>query len=143
MIEQLRPPPSGCAGPSCTPVLTAPQAQELAEVFKALADPVRLRIASIVACCPAGELCVGDIAAQFDLSGPTVSHHLRKLREAGLLSAERRATEVFYKVAPGRLDAVIGRLVACGVVGALTDVDCAGEEPLPVPGGGRHQGDGS
>lgn len=117
MIEQSHPSCSVDPGPSCPPVLTAAQAQQLAVVFKALADPVRLRIASIVACCPTGELCVGDIGAQFDLSGPTVSHHLRKLREAGLLSAERRATEVFYKIAPGRLDTVMGRLTACGVIG--------------------------
>ncbi len=79
-------------------------------MFKALADPVRLRIASIVACCPAGEVCMGEIAAEFDLTGPTISHHLRKLREAGILASERRATEVYYYVRPERIEYLMGPL---------------------------------
>ncbi|WP_245173078.1 metalloregulator ArsR/SmtB family transcription factor [Streptomyces sp. AHU1] len=92
--------------------MTAAEAADLAAAFKALADPVRLRIASIVACCPAGEVCMGEIAAEFSVSGPTISHHLRKLREAGVLSSERRATEVYYRVRSDRLDALIGQLSA-------------------------------
>ncbi|MFJ3962863.1 ArsR/SmtB family transcription factor [Streptomyces sp. NPDC090036] len=98
---------------SCCPSpLSATEAAELAAAFKALADPVRLRIASIVACCPAGEVCMGEIASEFSLSGPTISHHLKKLREAGVLDSERRANEIYYFVRPERLDALIGPLAA-------------------------------
>ncbi|MFI8514023.1 ArsR/SmtB family transcription factor [Streptomyces sp. NPDC085460] len=90
--------------------MTSDQAEEWAAMFKALADPVRLRIASIVACCPAGEVCMGEIAAEFDLTGPTISHHLRKLREAGILASERRANEVYYFVRPERIDHLMGPL---------------------------------
>ena len=90
--------------------MTAAEAADLAAAFKALADPVRLRIASIVACCPGGEVRMGEIAAEFSVSGPTISHHLRKLREAGVLSSERRANEVYYQVRSDRLDALIGQL---------------------------------
>ncbi|MFE6225162.1 MULTISPECIES: helix-turn-helix transcriptional regulator [unclassified Streptomyces] len=108
MIEPLTTvTPSG----SCCPVpMTPDQAEELSGMFKALADPVRLRIASIVACCPAGEVCMGEIAAEFDLTGPTISHHLRKLREAGILASERRANEVYYFVRPDRIEHLIGPL---------------------------------
>lgn len=95
--------------------MTSQQAVDLAAVFKVLADPVRLRIASVVACCPMGEMCMGDIAAQFDVSGPTVSHHLRKLREAGVLVNERRANEVYYRILPERLGAAFGQLMSLGI----------------------------
>lgn len=94
----------------CPEPLTAAEAVDLASAFKALADPVRLRIASIVACCPAGEVCMGEIAAEFSVSGPTISHHLKKLREAGVLTSERRASEVYYQVRSDRLDSLIGQL---------------------------------
>ena len=68
---------------------------EGAAVFKALADPVRLRLLSIIASA-GGEICVCDITPQFDVSGPTISHHLKVLREAGLVDCERRGTWVYY-----------------------------------------------
>ncbi|MFF8604610.1 ArsR/SmtB family transcription factor [Streptomyces sp. NPDC015346] len=98
--------------------MTPERALDLAGMFKALADPVRLRIASIVACCPTGELCVGDIAAEFDVTGPTVSHHLKKLREAGVLASERRANEIYYRIAPERLGAAFGEMASLGIVDA-------------------------
>ncbi|MFI8320983.1 ArsR/SmtB family transcription factor [Streptomyces sp. NPDC085529] len=98
------------SGSCCSAPMTPDQAEELSVVFKALADPVRLRIASIVACCPAGEVCVGEIAAEFELTGPTISHHLRKLREAGILASERRANEVYYFVRPERIEHLMGPL---------------------------------
>ncbi|MFF1783677.1 ArsR/SmtB family transcription factor [Streptomyces virginiae] len=61
-------------------------------------------------CCPAGEVCMGEIAAEFSVSGPTISHHLKKLREAGVLSSERRPNEVYYQVRSDRLDALIDQL---------------------------------
>ncbi|GAA3034156.1 hypothetical protein GCM10020229_52030 [Kitasatospora albolonga] len=108
--------PVSCLPCDCSVVMTPDQAVDLAAVFKVLSDPIRLRIASIVACCPAGELCMGDIAAEFDVSGPTVSHHLRKLREAGVLASERRANEVYYRAVPERLGAALDCLAVTGLV---------------------------
>jgi ArsR family transcriptional regulator len=90
----------------CTPIseaaLDPAQATEGAAVFKALADPVRLRLMSIIA--SAGdEVCVCDITPNFDVSGPTISHHLKVLREAGLVDCERRGTWVYYWPLPERL----------------------------------------
>jgi ArsR family transcriptional regulator len=95
------------SGSCCTPIsesaLGAEQAVEGAAVFKALADPVRLRLMSIIA--SAGEeVCVCDITPHFDVSGPTISHHLRVLREAGLVDCERRGTWVYYWPLPQQLE---------------------------------------
>jgi ArsR family transcriptional regulator len=94
------------AEPCCTPLTRAPLAVEDAEraagMFKALGDPVRLRLFSNVASADGGEACVCDIQ-DVGVSQPTVSHHLKKLREAGLLESERRGTWVYYRVAPGVL----------------------------------------
>ncbi|MGC7103052.1 ArsR/SmtB family transcription factor [Amycolatopsis lurida] len=75
--------------------LTSDQAGGLAKVFKALGDPVRLRLLSLITSA-AGERCVCDLTNAFDLSGPTISHHLKVLREAGLVDSERRGTWVYY-----------------------------------------------
>ncbi|MBF6336933.1 helix-turn-helix transcriptional regulator [Nocardia abscessus] len=76
---------------------------ELAGVFKALSDPVRLRLLSIVASHAGREACVCDLSAGFDVSQPTISHHLKVLREAGLLSSERRGSWVYYRIEPAAL----------------------------------------
>ena len=74
------------------------QAADLARMFKALGDPVRLRILSRITSAPAGEICVCEITGDdFDVTGPTVSHHLRVLREAGLIVGERRGTWIYYR----------------------------------------------
>ncbi|MEV0296052.1 metalloregulator ArsR/SmtB family transcription factor [Nocardia sp. NPDC050710] len=83
--------------------LTPHAATELAAVFKALSDPVRLRLLSLVASHTGQEACVCDISAGFDVSQPTISHHLKVLREAGLLSSERRGSWVYYRVEPAAL----------------------------------------
>jgi ArsR family transcriptional regulator len=75
--------------------------QRAAEVFKALSDPVRLRLYARIAACE-GQICVCDIQ-DVGVSQPTVSHHLRKLREAGLIDCERRGTWVYYWPIPGAL----------------------------------------
>ncbi|MGV9672939.1 ArsR/SmtB family transcription factor [Gordonia sp. NPDC003504] len=74
------------------------QAVVLSRPLKALADPVRLRLMSEVASHPGGEACVCDISGSFELSQPTISHHLKVLREAGLVTSERRSTWVYYRV---------------------------------------------
>jgi ArsR family transcriptional regulator len=73
-------------------------------VFKALGDPVRLRLLSLIASRAGGEVCVCDLTPAFDLSQPTISHHLKLLRQAGLIDCERRGTWVYYRVLPGALD---------------------------------------
>ncbi|MBF6195914.1 metalloregulator ArsR/SmtB family transcription factor [Nocardia implantans] len=83
--------------------LTAEAATELAGVFKALSDPVRLRLLSVIASHAGQEACVCDISAGFDVGQPTISHHLKVLREAGLLSSERRGSWVYYRIEPAAL----------------------------------------
>jgi ArsR family transcriptional regulator, arsenate/arsenite/antimonite-responsive transcriptional repressor len=80
--------------------LGEPQAVELATMFKALGDPVRLRLLSLIASHPGGQACVCEISGTFDVSQPTISHHLKLLRSAGLLDCERRGTWVYYWVIP-------------------------------------------
>ena len=89
------------AGAACCPPLTvkpldSAQAADIAPMFKALGDPVRLRLMSLIA--SSAEVCVCDLTGAFDVSGPTISHHLRVLREAGLVDCERRGTWVYYWV---------------------------------------------
>ncbi len=92
-----------CCGPG-TPPLDPAAAGDLAELFKALADPTRVAIVNRLA---AGEeCCVCDLTDTFELSQPTVSHHLRILRDAGLVEAERRGTWAYYRLVPD----AIGRL---------------------------------
>lgn len=91
----------GCEfGPLVHEPLSIEAAAELAAVLKALADPVRLRLFSSIASHAGGEACVCDISGGFDVSQPTISHHLKVLRDAGLLVAERRASWVYYSVVP-------------------------------------------
>ena len=95
--------PSGCCPPLTTEPLTREAATELAPVFKALGDPVRLRLMSLIASHESGEACVCDLTDAFELSGPTISHHLKVLRESGLVCAERRGTWVYYRARPAAL----------------------------------------
>ncbi|GHE26155.1 transcriptional regulator [Streptosporangium violaceochromogenes] len=103
-----------CAPPACEPLGQA-EAEELARLFKAVADPVRLRLLSLIACHEGGEACVCDLTDAFDLTGPTISHHLKVLRKAGLIDCERRGTWVYYWINSGmleRLSAILGPRVA-------------------------------
>jgi ArsR family transcriptional regulator, arsenate/arsenite/antimonite-responsive transcriptional repressor len=86
-----------CCPPLAAEPLTADQAQLVAPMLKALADPVRLRLMSLVASHPGGEACVCDLAGAFDLSQPTISHHLKVLHETGLLDREKRGVWVYYR----------------------------------------------
>ncbi|GII79731.1 transcriptional regulator [Sphaerisporangium rufum] len=92
------------AAACCSPIAREPlgetDAAELARMFKALADPVRLRLLSLIASYEGGEACVCDLTGPFDVSQPTISHHLKVLREAGLVGSERRGTWVYYWVRP-------------------------------------------
>jgi len=97
-----------CCGPS-TPPLAAPEASALADKFKALADPARVTIVNQLAAA-ADEVCVCDLNAALDLSQPTVSHHLRVLREAGLVESTRRGTWAFYRLVPEAIEQLRGTL---------------------------------
>jgi ArsR family transcriptional regulator len=102
--------PPVCCSPMVREPLSEDDAKALAGVFKALADPVRLRLLSLIASFAGGEACVCDLTGPFDVSQPTISHHLRVLREAGLIDSERRGTWVYYWVLPealARLGAVL------------------------------------
>jgi ArsR family transcriptional regulator, arsenate/arsenite/antimonite-responsive transcriptional repressor len=96
----------GCCTPMVTEALTEDAAVDLARGFKALGDPVRLRLLSLIAARGGGEVCVCELTDAFTVSGPTISHHLRVLREAGLIDSERRGTWVYYWVVPATLSAL-------------------------------------
>jgi len=83
--------------------LNASSAVELARGFKALGDPVRLRLLSLIAARAGSEVCVCDLTDAFAVTGPTISHHLRVLREAGLIDCERRGTWVYYWIVPAKM----------------------------------------
>ena len=86
--------------------LTALDAEAIAPLFKALADPVRLRLMSLIASHEGGEACVCDLTGAFDLSGSTISHHLKVLRQAGLVTTDRRGTWIYYRAVPTALATV-------------------------------------
>jgi ArsR family transcriptional regulator len=94
---------TACCAPIAEQRIPAETAATLAPAFKALGDPVRLQLMSMIASAPAGEICVCDLTPAFALSGPTISHHLKTLREAGLVDAERRGTWVYYRARSGVL----------------------------------------
>lgn len=100
--------------PCCPPIaerrIPAETAAVLAPAFKALGDPVRLQLMSMIASAPDGEACVCDLTPSFELSGPTISHHLKTLREAGLVDAERRGTWVYYRARPAIMRQLAGLL---------------------------------
>jgi ArsR family transcriptional regulator, arsenate/arsenite/antimonite-responsive transcriptional repressor len=94
----------------CPSVLAAPldgpQAAELARGFSALADPVRLRVLSILAASPEGEVCVCEFVEPLGKSQPTISHHMKILSEAGLVQGDRRGKWVWYSLNRGQLAAL-------------------------------------
>jgi ArsR family transcriptional regulator len=103
-----------CVGEACAPItrepITEPGARRLATVLKALADPVRLRLVSMIAAHEGAEACVCDLTEPLGLSQPTVSHHLKVLLDAGFLTRSKRGTWAYYALVPGSLDAVAGTL---------------------------------
>ena len=115
-----------CCAPVIGTALSESEAAALARVFKALADPVRLRLLSMIAGADGGEACVCELTTGFDVSGPTISHHLKVLREAGLVDSERRGTWVWYRVRPD----VFRQL------GALLDLPAASAPTSPAAANG-------
>lgn len=97
------PPIEACCAPIVEAPLSAAESVRLAAAFKVLAEPARLRLLSLLAAQPGGEACVCDLTEPLGLSQPTVSHHLRLLHGAGLVSRERRGTFAYYRIEPERL----------------------------------------
>lgn len=99
-----------CCTPAPVPALGAEEAKQRALVFKALADPNRLRLLSMVKADQSGESCVCDLTEPLELGQPTVSHHLKILVDAGLLYREKRGTWAYYSLVPGALEQTAGLL---------------------------------
>src|ERR687898_12193 len=110
---------SGCnVAPLAREPLSSDAAVELAGMLKALSDPVRLRLLSVVASHTGGEACVCDISVGMEVSQPTISHHLKVLRTAGLLDSERRGSWVYYRVIPEALRKLAHVLGAESLIGS-------------------------
>ena len=103
---------STCCTPLSERALPAGSAALLAEAFKALGDPVRLQLLSLLATSEEGEVCACDLVAPVGKSQPTVSHHLKVLRDAGLVTATKRGVNIWYAVVPEQLEALRGALQA-------------------------------
>jgi len=102
-------PAQACCPPLSVQALGSAAAGQLAPLFKALSDPIRLRLLSLIA--STSEVCVCDLTDAFDVTGATISHHLRVLREAGLVDCERRGTWVYYRIKAEALDQLCNLLV--------------------------------
>jgi ArsR family transcriptional regulator, arsenate/arsenite/antimonite-responsive transcriptional repressor len=102
---------AACCSPVTGGVLDVAAAERLARVFKALGDPTRVRLLSLIAAADAGEACVCDLTEPVNLSQPTVSHHMKQLVESGLVTREQRGKWAYYRVVPEALRAVSDSLV--------------------------------
>jgi ArsR family transcriptional regulator len=108
-LEQESPLRNACCEPVRSATFDEHDAVELAKSFAALADPVRLRLYNLIASA-ADEVCNCDLIEPVGRSQPTVSHHLRILKEAGLVEADKRGIWVWYRAVPGRLEQLRGAL---------------------------------
>jgi ArsR family transcriptional regulator len=106
---------AACCSPLTAQPLSIEQARQVAPLLKALADPVRLRLLSLVASHKGGEACICDLNADFDLSQPTISHHMKVLHEAGLVDRDKRGVWVYYRARPQVL-ASLGALIGVPAV---------------------------
>ncbi|MET8144336.1 metalloregulator ArsR/SmtB family transcription factor [Sphaerisporangium sp. NPDC005288] len=110
-------PAKGCCAPLESVPLDPAHAVGMAKMFKALGDPIRLRLLSLIAAHPDGEVCVCDMTDLFDVAAPTISYHLKLLREAGLVDHERRGTWVYYRPIRERLHQLSALLAAADLAG--------------------------
>lgn len=107
--------PDCCAGVT-SGALDESEAERLARSFKALGDPTRVRLLSLIAAGPGGEACICDMTAVVGLSQPTVSHHMRQLVDAGLVTREQRGKWAYYAVVTEALAALGGALTSAGAL---------------------------
>lgn len=101
---------AACCSPVTAGVVSDEAAETLARMFKALGDPTRVRLLSMIAAAPGGEACICDMTEPVGLSQPTVSHHMKQLVEAGLATREQRGRWAYYRIVPEVLDALAGAL---------------------------------
>jgi ArsR family transcriptional regulator, arsenate/arsenite/antimonite-responsive transcriptional repressor len=101
--KQKRPPGQPCCAPVARPALDARQTARVSKIAKALSDPIRLQLVDVLRE-HAGKVCVCELTPLFDVGQPTVSHHLKVLREAGIVGSERRGLWAYYYVKPGALE---------------------------------------
>jgi ArsR family transcriptional regulator len=101
---------AGCCSPVTGGVLDVGEAAQLARIFKALADPTRVRLLSLIGAHAEGEACVCELTDPVGLSQPTVSHHLKQLVDAGLISREQRGKWAYYRVVQSALDGIADAL---------------------------------
>jgi ArsR family transcriptional regulator len=109
MVKMMQTGEACCPSVQAAPLSEA-QAGELARTFAALGDPVRLRLLSLLASAPAGEVCACELVVPIGRSQPTVSHHLKVLTEAGLIAGDKRGRWVWYAVVPERMALLRGAL---------------------------------
>lgn len=102
---------AACCAPLTRETLTQDQAEDLSRSLKAIADPARLRLVSIIAASEGQEACVCDLTDELDLGQPTVSHHLKVLADAGFITRSKRGTWAYYKLVPGALDSLSRLLI--------------------------------
>ncbi len=110
LVPAVRDDLAACCNPVTGGVLDVAGAERVARLFKALGDPTRLRLLSLIAAHDGGEACVCDLTAPVGLGQPTVSHHLKQLMDAGLLSREQRGRWAYYRVEQAALDDLAGTL---------------------------------
>ncbi|GEL99325.1 ArsR/SmtB family transcription factor [Cellulomonas terrae] len=104
--------PAACCTPATSPAITEQDAVQLARTLKALADPARLRLLSLIAAHDGAEACVCDLIEPVGLSQPTVSHHLKVLTDAGLITRDKRGVWAYFALVPGALESVTTHLGA-------------------------------
>lgn len=109
-LPLLTPDALACCAPVTGGVLDEAAAERLARMFKALADPTRVRLLSLIAASPGQEACVCDLTEPVGLSQPTVSHHMKLLVEAGLVTREQRGKWAYFSIVPGMLDGLAAAL---------------------------------
>ncbi len=102
---------AACCAPAAREAIGADEAERLARLLKAVADPARLRLVSLVAAHDDMEACVCDLTEPLGLSQPTVSHHLKVLVDAGILTRDKRGTWAYYRLVPGALGALADRVL--------------------------------
>jgi ArsR family transcriptional regulator, arsenate/arsenite/antimonite-responsive transcriptional repressor len=105
---------AACCVPLVRQPLSAAAATDLARTLKAIADPARLRLLSMIAAHEGGEACVCDLTEPLGLSQPTVSHHLKVLVDAGLLTRDKRGVWAYFTLVPSALDALANALSTRG-----------------------------
>lgn len=101
---------SACCAPAGSAALTAEQAEATARTFKALGDPARVRLLSLIAASPDGEACICDLTEPVGLSQPTVSHHMKLLVDAGLATREQRGRWAYFRVVTDALETAVRAL---------------------------------